>query len=349
MDLLVVGGGLTGALTASLLKKSTKALTISIWEKAKGAGGRMTTRRNPNDPSSFVDMGAQYFSRNKLTGESEEFESLRNSLYDELISQNILIPYQGVIDGEKTNPSILNYVAPKGANSITKHFLEKSEATVMFNRRFSNAKFEVSDPKVKKIVCGCHGEPPSLYDGLILTLPVPQLLQLQGDVFESMDEDIHSNLSSVKYSSRYAIGLFYDECVDTAWSSKYINDPNIAFASWNTAKRGDVSSRGTLSVHSTQSFGRDHMEDDREVVKALMIEHTNRMFPGLPTPTYSYLLPWRYSQVTQAYPGEPGCVVLSHDPLVVATGDGFIGSNYESCVKCALATSNTVLKHLNRV
>lgn len=64
--LLIVGAGLTGSVSAALLRrkfsKQLLQLDITVWEKSRGAGGRMNTNRFPGDPKglSSVDLGAQY-------------------------------------------------------------------------------------------------------------------------------------------------------------------------------------------------------------------------------------------------------------------------------------------------
>lgn len=62
--LLIVGAGLTGSVTACLLRRKfpKNVLNITVWEKSRGAGGRMTTNRNPSDSRCTVDLGAQYVS-----------------------------------------------------------------------------------------------------------------------------------------------------------------------------------------------------------------------------------------------------------------------------------------------
>jgi renalase len=72
-ELLIVGAGLTGSLTANLLTRAPTAastvssslkppglgISVSVWDKARGAGGRMTTHRYPAESSLHMDMGAQ--------------------------------------------------------------------------------------------------------------------------------------------------------------------------------------------------------------------------------------------------------------------------------------------------
>lgn len=66
----IVGSGLTGALTAYRLKKTLQEdVAVTILEKSRGAGGRMSTSRSANDPHLTCDLGAQYIS---ATPEYEE-------------------------------------------------------------------------------------------------------------------------------------------------------------------------------------------------------------------------------------------------------------------------------------
>lgn len=62
--LLIVGAGLTGSATAYLLRKmfAKDILSITVWEKSRGAGGRMNTYRSEINSLATVDLGAQYIS-----------------------------------------------------------------------------------------------------------------------------------------------------------------------------------------------------------------------------------------------------------------------------------------------
>ena len=76
-------------------------------------------------------------------------------------------------------------------------------------------------------------------DIVIVTIPVPQLLNLSGTIADLL-EPYKSRLESVRYSSRYALGLFYPSCtaIDVPWVGKYVKgDPCIRYISIDTAKR----------------------------------------------------------------------------------------------------------------
>jgi renalase len=60
----VIGGGLTSAATSAFINEQFgKQVQLSIWDKARGAGGRMSTSRSPTNPDCIADLGAQYISR----------------------------------------------------------------------------------------------------------------------------------------------------------------------------------------------------------------------------------------------------------------------------------------------
>ncbi|XP_013409224.1 renalase-like [Lingula anatina] len=71
--ILLVGGGLTAASTASLLRQSLgQQAELVLWDKARGAGGRMSTSRSPNDGVCTADLGAQYITATPSYAESHK-------------------------------------------------------------------------------------------------------------------------------------------------------------------------------------------------------------------------------------------------------------------------------------
>jgi renalase len=76
VPVLIVGAGLTGSLTASLLRRKFQNIDLTVWEKSRGAGGRMTTSRCPDDPKCTADTGAQYISATPSYFKSHERYSI---------------------------------------------------------------------------------------------------------------------------------------------------------------------------------------------------------------------------------------------------------------------------------
>ena len=85
-----------------------------------------------------------------------------------------------------------------------------------------------------------EGGEPVTSDAVVFTIPAPQLLQLKGDIQQHLKAQI-SKLESVVYSSRYALGLFYDNTssIETDWDCKYVTDNEcVRFIGIDNTKRG---------------------------------------------------------------------------------------------------------------
>ncbi|XP_058697377.1 renalase isoform X4 [Poecile atricapillus] len=301
---LVVGAGLTGAAAAALLRGAPRG-QVAVWDKARGAGGRMSTSRADRGSA---DLGAQF-----VTCEPE-LAGPRLSFYEDLVSQGILKPLTAPVEGMVVREGSRNYVAPQGISSVVKYYLEQSGADVSYEQ---------------------------------------QILQLQGDIVNIINESQKQQLESVSYSSRYALGLFYEAGTGIAvpWAAQYITDnPCIRFISIDNKKRNIESPEigPSVVVHTTVTFGSEHLDSDPAEVQQIILSHLQRIVPSLPEPSSIKCQRWRYSQVTRAVPNCPGQMILHTQPLLICGGDGFTRSNFDGCIESAMSLAQAVKPHLQQ-
>ncbi|XP_068113605.1 renalase isoform X2 [Hyperolius riggenbachi] len=339
---LIVGAGLTGSLCAHLLRRELAGrLQLVVWDKARGAGGRMSTSRCPSDPKCTVDLGAQYITI------TPDYAQKHKVFHDELVAEGILKPLSAVVEGMVMKDGSSNLVTPLGVSSIVKYYLKQSGADVQYERHVTqinlrDGKWEVS----------CKSGYPEAFDAVVLTMPVPQILQLQGDIRKLINEKQRRQLEAVSYSSRYALGLFYEAGtqIDVPWAAKYITDnPCIRFISIDNKKRNVESSDmgPSLVVHTSVPFGIEHLEQEKEDVQPVIIKHLHTILPNLPKPKEIKCQKWRYSQVTKAFPECPGQITLHSQPFLLCGGDGFTHSNFDGCTESALRIVETLASQLH--
>ncbi|XP_041939454.1 renalase isoform X2 [Alosa sapidissima] len=344
---LIVGAGLTGSVCACLLRRELpQKIKIVVWDKSRGAGqqesdvsyhiacslwGRMATSRSPTDSACTVDLGAQYITA------TPHYARIHQSFYEELLAHGILCPLVSSVEGMMSREEgLTNYVTPKGVSSIVKHYLKESGAEVFYDRHVTH----VYRRGACWEVCRKDGEPEH-FDAVVLTMPVPQILQLQGDVGSLMAVPQREQLEAVSYSSRYALGLFYPPhtSIPVPWAAKYISgSPCIRFIAIDNKKRNTESSDcgPSMVVHTSVPFGVEHLEEEKERVQPLIMDELQRLMPGLPQPASSKCQKWRYSQVTRSVADCPGQMTLLSEPLLVCGGDGFTHSNFDGCIESAL-------------
>lgn len=99
-------------------------------------------------------------------------------------------------------------------------------------------------------------------------------------------------------------------------------------------------------VHTSVPFGVENLERDIEEIEATIYGQFRRLFPGLPRPTSTRCIRWRYSQVYKPFPGQPGAVAVGNKPLLMLAGDGFAHSNFSGCIQSAMAAVDKLRERL---
>ena len=345
MKLLIVGGGATGGIIAHLLNKSSSVakIILSVWEKSRGVGGRMSTHRF--EGNAMADMGAQYITVPWNSGKPSATLNTFNEAIQDLLYSNILVPFNGVIEGElSSRQGTKNFVAPGGINSVVKHFMNTSKAQVCFNKRLVSVNVSGN-----AVCCTAEDGTSETYDAVVLTIPLPQVSTVQGNIATLLKEH-EKQLTGAEYSSRYAVAFTYKQDVLSlfTWSAKYFQDDVIRYVSCESRKKGETNvSAPVLIAHTSVPFGVHHLEEDKQAITKTIESRLSVIIPGLPPPVDSYCIRWRYSQVRQQVRGSEGYVVIQDTPLIVLTGDAFTHSNLEGAFKAAGATARLIEEKLS--
>ncbi|XP_073345705.1 renalase isoform X2 [Pagrus major] len=328
---LIVGAGLTGSLCACLLRRELQnKVHIVVWDKGKGSGGRMSTSRPPDCSSHSADLGAQYITATAAYAQSH------HSVYSELLSAGVLQPLDGLVEGLRQRDGSTDYMTPLGMSSVVKHFLSES-ADLFFERHVTGLYRRGASWEVQRKAGGSE-----MFDAVVLTMPVPQILQLQGDVGHMLSVEQRQQLDGVVYSSRFALALFFppDVSFSFSWAARYVtNNRCICYVAADSRKRNaDGPGRGpSLVVHTSVPFGVEHLEKDKEDVQPIILQELHKLLPDLPQPISIKCQKWRFSQVLTSVPDCPGHMIIHDRPLLVCGGDAFVHSNFDGCVESALS------------
>ncbi|XP_018544277.1 renalase [Lates calcarifer] len=330
---LIVGAGLTGSLCACLLRRELQnKVQIVVWDKARGSGGRMSTSRPPNPSSHSADLGAQYITATPAYAQSH------HSFYSELLSSGVLQPFHGLIEGLRQKDDSKNYMTPLGMCSVVKHFLSESGAELFFEHHVTGLYRRGASWEVQRKAGSSE-----TFDAVVLTMPVPQILQLQGDVGQLLSVQQRQQLDGVVYSSRFAVALFFppDIVFSFPWVARYVTDnPCVCYVAVDSRKRNTGQCPGlgpSLVVHTSVPFGLEHLERDKEDIQPIILQELHKLLPDLPQPISIKCQKWRYSQVLTSVPDCPGQMTILDRPLLVCGGDAFSHSNFDGCVESALS------------
>lgn len=331
--ILLVGTGVTSAVTGLFLRSCMPQALLVVWDKAKGIGGRMSTSRSSSDNSCIADLGAQYITT------TEEIIRNNGDIYEPLFTEGIIEPMTCNVVGMRESDSHKNFVTPYGMSSVVKYLLKKAEINeICFEHHISDISV-VSSKLFVKTTSGTE----NYFDIIILTMPVPQILELGGSITKILsDNNILAGLQSVEYSSRYALGLFYNKPISATWDAQYLSGDIFRYVAVDNKKRNRNEDACAVVFHTSVDYGRTHLNNPLTSVQSELMSHVEELFPDWPRPKAVKCHKWKYSQVLKSYPGAPGCIVISDNPLLIAGGDGFIGSNFDNCVTSAKSIVNEV-------
>jgi len=331
MSVLIVGAGFTGSVLCKVLRATAPELTLTVWEKSRGAGGRQATKR---DGEHSCDIGTQYCTHWK----NDEFFK---PYIKELKSTNVIHELKGNIVNapNKYNGDCVHYVAKKGMNSTSKYFL--SGTNVFYGTRVTALK--MLDNKIE--VVNAEGRS-AIFDAVVFTIPAPQLLDINMD--GRMSSDTSDAISKVKFTPRFSLMAVFEEVPHYDWVMKYHDDEVVRFTVWDNIKRSDGLDP-TLLIHSSAPWAVKNTDvKTKEEAGEVMLARLKEVFPELPAPKKVIPHFWRYGQIYKPYPGAPGYVTISENPLVIAGGDSFMTtSNLSMCAQAAEILADRVKEGLN--
>lgn len=304
-DLAVIGAGVSALVAAREWQKS--GLRVKLFEKSRGLGGRMATRRLGN---ARFDHGCQFF-----TVRSEPFaEEVRH--WEKL---GLAAPWFNHLDDQgeaslQPDKGNLRYRVKEGMTAVPKALANDLEIyrqhtveTLRWDGNYWHLSF-------------AENESPVTARGLLCTAPVPQSLALldKGEV-NGLKAALEP-LRKVEYAPCFALMALLDQ-QPRLGSVGFIapnDDSKIATIADNAAK-GASSRIGAVTILSTDTFARKNFDRDPEEVKAWLLDAARPWLSGCNV-LESSLRRWKFARPTVSHP-EPGWVSSSHRLLLA--GDGF--------------------------
>lgn len=126
-------------------------------------------------------------------------------------------------------------------------------------------------------------------------------------IFVEADGDLKSKLQNVKYTSRYALGLFYNENINLEKSEhiiiNFVENDVIRYWSLENRKRAfpanTTDEPASITVHTSVYFGAQHRDDEKDSQKDYLLEKSREQIKTIKgvTPNFVKCHKWKFSQV----------------------------------------------------
>lgn len=304
LDVAIVGAGMAGLSCARALVEA--GLKVAVFDKARGAGGRMATRRG--ELASF-DHGAQYF-----TARSPDFAAALQSW----LAAGVVAPWRGRIvawdgSGFSVAGEEARYVGQPGMSGLCRHLLGELECASQhklssFERDGAGWRLDFDNGET----AACRK--------LVLALPAPQAAAL----LEGLP-DLQAQAAGVVMSPCWAGMLRFADPLALEFDGCFVNQGPLSWVARNNSKPGRPKGEAWL-LHASSAWSQAHVNDKEDQVgRALLAafaELSGLMLDAQEVSTHR----WLYAQAEA--PLEVGCLFDAKAGIGLA-GDWLNGSRVE--------------------
>ena len=333
LDVAIVGAGLSGLSCARELQE--RGARVALWDKGRGVGGRMATRRlQHNGQTATFDHGAQFF-----TARSQEFKEQ----VAHWASQNLAREwYRGQFKTRREEDSAEEFAVtgepdghPRfcgegGMTSVTKHMARGLD--VRTSARVAGLQFESGVWILRGEAQNDLGRARTL----VLSPPVPQSLALLDASSVELPGTLRESLQAMRYDPCVALML---------WLSRPTRVPSpgaLSLEGEPLVWLGDNTQKGlcepfALTIHAAPGWSeRNYALSDEDTVREL--SQAARQFWEGEILAFS-VARWRFSKPIE--PRDDGFLAWSERRLFFA-GDAFNGAKVEGAFCSGLATARAI-------
>jgi photolyase PhrII len=311
----VVGAGVAGAACARALLDAGH--TVTVFDKGRGPGGRVSTRR---EGELSFDHGAPCF-----TVSDERFARYARAWWQERVVAEWkprLATFGSTkerldLDAARAGKPLVRLVATPGMSALLERMLEGVD--VRFERQVHG--LVRRDDHVG--LTGAHGESMGEYDAVVVALPAPQA----ADLVDPLSYAMASRIREAQLAPTWAVMMAFAQPLTVDVDAAFVNVGPLSWLAKDSSKPERREGERWV-LHASAEWSRAHLEDAQEAVAPMLVEAFFATTGAPPVePSFVKAHRWRHALVTK--PLAEDCVV-HESGRVIACGDWCRGPRLEA-------------------
>lgn len=307
----IVGGGMAGVIAARELLVAGAVPTI--FEKSRGLGGRLATRRMNGGFS--ADHGAQFLSAEKPP-------------FLEFLSETAR---SGAIAEWDTASSDANwYVGVPAMNS----FLKSEPLGFDLKTSTQIIKVTAHEDGVELTMLDGSAE---TFDQVIITAPAPQAVAM----LNGAQTDMAAELSAVEIAPNWTLMLVFAERLAPGFAFWSEDHPTLGWIGRNSSKPGRAFSQDSWTVQASVDWSTKFLELEKEEAgERLFNAFRDLIGSDLPSPIVQTAHRWRYARTLKPL-GKP--FLADAEGRIYLAGDWCLGAGVECAFDSGLAAARDII------
>ncbi len=278
----VIGAGISGLACASEL--AARSIDVRVFEKSRGAGGRMSTRRVDELGEQIdFDHGAQYFTAR---------DPLFRKHVRDWVDEGVAAVWEGRI-------AVLGGESARGSSGSTERFVGTPGMTAMCKRlsRGLDVRYGVRVERVenKGYAWALFGEQEAAlgeYDVVLCSAPAAQTQALLREVAPALA----ARADGVDMQPCWAAMVAFEEPLALTFDAAFIESGPLSWVANASSKPTRPPTPERWVLHATPAWSKTHLEDSRQhVVGPLIDAFAAAAGIGAPAARWSTAHRWRYA------------------------------------------------------
>ncbi len=328
MKIGIIGAGISGLTAGRILARAGHE--VVVFEKSRGSGGRMSTRRMGEKAQHRMDHGASY-----LTGSSDAFQAFIKELEEKKVIRKWTDSFSGYSNGTflpqvpGRDPQTC-YFAPEGMSSICKYMGRWLD--FRFNEKVGGVT-HIGGSRIKKSPWMINSTTINVFEADAVIIATPAI-QAYGLISTAQDEfelrRMITVLDEIPYTSTVSFMAGYGERKQPDWQAVSCDHPVVSWISNESSKR-DSKGKTNIVAHTTDAFAEKTLEeaDSGEVNDNVMqaLAEIIGSWAGRPLWYESHL--WRY-HMPRKHLDVPFLESEDENAPIAVIGDYFQGRSMEA-------------------
>ena len=321
-DVLIVGAGISGISAGNYLAKNN--LSVKLIDKGKAPGGRLASKRIKYENEKVVfDYGCKYISMDD-TNTGKEIMSL--------VGKNLIKKWNFADSDQKIKNKSQKIIGRESIRSIALQLsrdldIINNSKVISINRQGELWQLEINNNEM------------FYASDLILTMPVPQILELFDNSSMIIPKDISFDLNKVEYKRNIVAMLICDSPGNVPpIGGIEFNEGSISFITDNNLK-GVNKNKFAFTIEMSDKSSRNYWDYPDEKILPEITKLAENWI-GCPV-VHSQIHKWKYSQPFKSYPKRFEFIDVG-GPIYLA-GDAFLGDSAESAYLSGLAAARSLI------
>ena len=320
-SIAIIGAGLSGMTCAHALQEA--GLTVTLFEKSRGPGGRLTTRRR--DTATY-DHGAQYFTTGSAAFAAEVARWESAGVVDRWDGR-----FAAIVDGE-LRPDLstrTRWVGTPKMSSLGRHLAKG--LSIRLQTRVTSLQGGRGAWTLEDDTGVTHGP----FDLVLISAPGPQAKALLPE-----RSSLQGVARGLLYAPCWAVMADYAEPALSAWDGLKVDAEPLSWIARDSSKPGRPEGERWV-LHASAAWSHRHIEAPPEDVIAALTDALSEL--GAPRPIHAQAHRWRYAL---SIPATGEHAMFARQEGLGLMGDGLIHPRVESAWASGIACAERVLAAL---